>query len=371
MKLARKLAVVAVAALSGASFAQVPDLMTAIDAGGRAMGAGSAFNLSSISTLSATYNPAALGYVTRPEIGAAMRTLPDTKTSVAGALNDLRLSSDTETGSFRASHVGLAFPLKQGSNRGAVGVAWTIGGWFHDIQRGVGLDNGVATFEDFTRARTDFVNLSYGKASGDQSIAWGFGLVVAQQNVRVFQRTTFTDNNIPPVVADTDETSHGVGAQIGFMLTPKGRPDVTIAASARSPIELNGGSSLYDRIPGRLAAGIAARKDGYRGGRDYAVLGIEVQHFFDGNDSPRLDRENQTTAHFGVEYNYSVGSAIIPLRIGYSLVPRGGTDFDNRNTFNYGFGYRPKNGDWTIELNFGSPNGGGKETGVFLSYRFK
>ena len=89
MNLARKLSVIGLAALSSAAFSQVPDMVTAIDAGGRAMGAGSAFNLSSVSTLAATYNPAALGYIRRPEIGAAMRTLPTTTTSVSGPLNDL------------------------------------------------------------------------------------------------------------------------------------------------------------------------------------------------------------------------------------------------------------------------------------------
>jgi long-subunit fatty acid transport protein len=346
-------------------------MVDAIDAGGRAMGAGSAFNLSSVSTLSATYNPAALAFVERREIGAAMRTFPTTQSSVSGPLNALRSSSDTETGAFRASHFGLALPLR---NKGALGLAWTVGGWFHDTQTGVGLPNGVATYFDFTRMRTDFYNLSYGVSSNDGQFAWGAGVIMAQTNIRNSQIITFTDINIPPQIASTNATGNGFGAQVGIMLTPKGRRDVTIAASARTPIDIDdedGELSLYNRIPGRIAVGVATRRDGFRGGRDYLVLGAEGQYFFGGKDSPRIDRENHGTAHFGAEYNYGIGSATIPVRVGYSIVPRGGDGFSDRNTLSFGFGYRPNNGDWSIEVNFGSPTGGGSETGVFFSYRFK
>jgi long-subunit fatty acid transport protein len=372
MKLARKLNVLALASLSGAAFSQVPDLVTAIDAGGRAMGAGSALNLTGVSTLSATYNPAALAYIRRKELGVAIRTLPSTDSIVTGSVSDPQyLSSDTEAGDFRLSHVGLAMPMGPNGRRGVVGIAYTIGGWFHDTQRGGNMSGGVATFEDFTRARTDFFNVSYGRTGGDQSFAWGVGLVVAQQNVRNFRRITFSDTQIPPVVADSDLTGYGVGVQAGVMLTPRNRPDVTLAFSARSPIEIdNDSNGVYDRIPGRLAAGIATRRDGFRGGRDFLILGAEAQYFFDGEDSPRIDRNNHGTAHFGAEYNYDLGSATLPIRLGYSLVPKGGDDFRSRNSFTYGFGYRPKDGDWSIEVNFGRPSGGGQETGVFFSSRF-
>lgn len=369
MKLARKLSFFALAGLSTVAYGQVPDMIDAMDAGGRAMGAGSSMNLTGVSTLSVTYNPAALAFANRREIGFAGRTLPDSNSIVTGSVNDLQSSTTSETGGFRATHLGVVWPMGNGS---AFGAAWTIGGWMHDIQRGINLSNGVATFFDLTRVQTDFFNLSYGHAGGgDQQFAWGVGAILAMQHVKTNQRITFTDPNIPDQVANTDTSANGFGAQIGVMLTPKGNPDLTIAASARTPIKIEDGDPIYDTIPGRIAGGLAIRKSGFRGGRDFLVVGAEAQYFFGGEDSPRVDRENHATAHFGVEYNYSFGNATIPFRIGYSLVPAGGDGFGSRNTFTYGFGYRPHNGDWTIEVNFGNPEGGGNETGIYLSYRFK
>lgn len=368
MNMARKLSLFSLAILTTAAYAQVPDMVDAMDAGGRAMGAGSALNLTGVSTLSATYNPAALAYASRREIGVAMRTLPNSNSIVTGAVNDLQSETTSETGGFKATHLGVIWPMGNGSS---IGAAWTIGGWMHDTQRGVNLANGVATFFDFTRAQTDFFNLSYGHAGGgDQQLAWGAGLILARQHVKTVQNITFTDPNIPPQTANTDTSANGYGAQIGVMLTPKSNPDLTIAASARTPIEIQDGDPIYETIPGRIAAGFAIRKSGFRGGRDFLVMGVEGQYFFGGEDSPRIDRENHGTAHFGAEYNYTMGNAVIPIRVGYSIVPAGGDGFGNRNTFTYGFGYRPHNGDWTIEVNFGNPQGGGRETGIYLSYRF-
>lgn len=376
MQLAGKLTILAAASLSGVAYSQVPDMVTALDAGGRAMGAGGALSLTGISTLSATNNPAALGFVQRSEVGVAARSFPTSQTTVTGPLNDLQLSTQTRGGDLKTSHVGFALPLKGfdgQSSRGALGIAWTTGGWFNDRQRGTNLPNGIALYDDFTRARTDFLNISYGKATGDYRFAWGVGLVFAQQNVRNSQRINFSDTNIPPQLADSDKTGNGLGMQAGVMFTPSSDSNITFAASARTPIRIRNNAaalSLYDRIPGRLAAGIAARRDGFRGGRDYLVLGAEVQHFFDGHRSPRIDRTEQTTGHFGAEYNMARGGAVIPIRVGYSVIPSGGSGFGSRNALTYGIGYRPNDGDWTIEINFGDPQNGGKETGIFLSYRF-
>lgn len=376
MHLARKLTIFSAAALSSAAASQVPDLVTALDAGGRAMGAGGALSLTGISTLSTTNNPAALGFVNRSEIGFAARTFPTSNSTVTGPLNDLQTSTKTESGDYKMSHLGFVLPLRGPdgqSSRGALGIAWTTGGWFHDRQRGTNLPNGIALYEDFTRARTDFLNISFGRATGDYRFAWGFGLVFAQQNVRNSQRINFSDTNIPPQLANSDKTGNGLGMQVGAMFTPSASSNITFAATARTPIRIRNNAaalSLYDRIPGRLAFGAAARRDGFRGGRDYLLIAAEVQHFFDGNDSPRIDRQEQTTAHFGAEYNLAYGGAVVPIRVGYAIVPSGGDGFRSRNSLTYGIGYRPNGGDWTIEINFGNPQNGGKETGVFLSYRF-
>lgn len=373
--LARKLTISVLAALSSAAFAQVPDLVTALDAGGRSMGAGGALGITGISTLSVTSNPAAIAYASRTEVGIAARTLPTSETRVTGPLNDLRLSTDTTTGDYHLTHVGVILPLKsKGGNQGAVGIAGTTTGWFHDTQRGNNLPNGIASYRDFTRARTDLITVSYGMTSQNLALAWGLGFVVARQNVRNFEQINFSDGNIPPQIADTDTTGNGLGFQAGLMYTPPERPDVTLAVSARTPIRIRSSASpinLYDRIPGRLAVGAAIRRDGFRSGSDYLILGGEVQHFFDGHDSPRIDRSEQTAGGVGAEYNYDHGSAFIPVRVGYAFIPKGGEDFRSRNGLTYGIGYRPKNGDFTIEVNFGRPQGGGTETGIYLSYRLK
>lgn len=376
MYLARKLTFLGFAVLAASASAQVPDLVTALDAGGRAMGAGGALSLTGISTLSATNNPAALGFIQRSEVGLAARTFPTANSTVTGPLNDLRISTETEEGDYKLSHLGVAMPLRSmdgQSNRGTIGIAWTTGGWFHDRQRGTNLPNGIALYDDFTRARTDFLNISFGRATGDYRFAWGIGFVFAQQNVRNSQRINFSDTNIPPQLANSDNTGNGLGMQAGVMITPTSDANFTIAASARTPIRIRNNAqalSLYDRIPGRFAVGAAARRDGFRGGRDYLILGAELQHFFDGSDSPRIDRDEQTTGHFGAEYNLTHGNAIIPIRVGYSVVPSGGAGFASRNGLTYGIGYRPIGGDWTIEINFGNPTNGSRETGIFLSYRF-
>ncbi len=374
MSKARKLFIIGGSLSAVAASAQVPDMMTALDAGGRALGAGSAFNATTVSTLSATYNPAALAFINRSTAGIAARTVETTKTTVTGEVNDLRLDSKSDVGGYRGTHFGFALPLKRGpGTKGVIAVAWTVGGWHEDTQQGSNLANGVATYLDFTKAQTDFINLSYGTANGSQTFAWGAGLVFAQQNVRNFQRITFTDQNIPPQQSDTDTTGTGIGFQAGLLLTPAENPNLSFGVSARTPIKVKHSGSplaLYEQIPGRVAAGLALRRDGFRGGRDFLILGGEVQHFFNGKDSPRLDRQNQTTAHFGAEYNWNRGETLIPIRLGYAVIPSGGDGFASRNGFTYGFGYRPAGSDWEIDINFGRPESGGADTSIFLTWRF-
>ena len=56
--------------------------------------------------------------------------------------------------------------------------------------------------------------------------------------------------------------------------------------------------------------------------------------------------------------------------MGYQAIPSGGEGFGSRNTFNYGFGYRPDGGPWSVDFNWGVPQGSGADFSIALSYRF-
>ncbi len=128
------------------------------------------------------------------------------------------------------------------------------------------------------------------------------------------------------------------------------------------------GQTLHEVVKKRNF--VAIRRDGFRGSKDYMILGLEVQHFFDAGDSQFIDRDPQTVLGLGTEYNYAFGTGRIPIRLGFNFVPAGGTAFGRRNTFTFGLGYRPNNSTWGIDLNWARPQGGGSDFSVGLSYQF-
>src|SRR5579862_7912379 len=98
------------ATMATPAFAQVPDLLNALDAGGRAMGAGGALYPTGSDTLSSYYNPAGLGYVTSTTLGAVMRNLPRSVTQASGDFNNPVLSSSGTTGARQLTHFGIVMP---------------------------------------------------------------------------------------------------------------------------------------------------------------------------------------------------------------------------------------------------------------------
>jgi hypothetical protein len=358
-----------------AAFAQVPDLVAAFDAGGRAMGMGGVTNVTGSETLSNYYNPAGLGYVTRSTIGATFRNFPESKTSVTGDIGptgNARLDTNSTAGANGLGHAGLAIPLKgrNGSTNGTIGISVTAGGRLRDERTaGPGLVEGglqAGNFSQLLRSDTSFVNVSYGRATGDGTFSWGAGLVYAV-NRQVNQRVA------PSGVTNFDAQATGLGAQIGFLLNPKENPDLSFGLSYRTPIKLRSGSDnplIYSEVQARLAGGIALRRDGFRGQRDFMVIGLEGQFFFAGKDGRFIDRNTQTVIGLGLEYNYSVSTYRIPIRLGYSAVSAGGDSFARRSGVTFGFGFRPVNGDWSIDLNFGRPNGGANDASVGVTYKF-
>ncbi|MFI5386943.1 MAG: hypothetical protein ACHQ50_12585, partial [Fimbriimonadales bacterium] len=85
------------------------------------------------------------------------------------------------------------------------------------------------------------------------------------------------------------------------------------------------------------------------------------------NGGQDFQRSAQTTAGAGFEYNYQMSGARIPIRMGYNFIQGGGTGYGDRNALTFGLGYRPTNSDYTIDLNFASPQHGGFDLGISLS----
>lgn len=373
---ARKLSFVVggMAALSAGAFAQVPDLLNALDAGGRAMGVGGSLYGTGADTLSGFYNPAGLGYINQGQVGLAYRNLPKSKSKARDEFGDLELDSTGRRGNNAISHIGLAYPLNEGK-RGTIGVSYNIGGFIDDSRTNNGVrvgGNNVNFYSESVKAQSDYFTVAYGKANSSQNFSWGAGLQFVRQ--RIANRVQLVDNgNNVLLDTDLDETGNGVGFILGAQFIPKNSPNMSFGLSYRSEIDLNGNSdtsSLYDKIPARFLASGAYRQDGLRGGRDFIVYGLQFQHFFAGKSSQVFDRNAQTTAGFGLEYNYQHQSFRIPLRVGYNIVPGGGDDFGSRNGFAFGIGYRPNDSRYGIDFNFVSPEKGGYDLGISLNYRF-
>lgn len=374
---ARKLALATTIALPVACTAQVPDLFNALDAGGRALGMGGAGYQTDSNTLSGFMNPAGLGYVDTPTIGIVFRNLPTSRTIVVGDFSDPRLDTEEESGARYLTHAGFAFPLRGG---GALGVSLTTGGHVRDERFGNNLPSGglfVRNYRELVKARNDFFAVSYGKSTQEESVNWGVSVLYAMSNIVNRQTGQLFDSgnqNVGSLDTRNDETGHGFGLLAGVQITPKGQTNTSFGVSYRTEIDLQGNDNtrvLYDKIPARLAAGVAHRRDGFRGGMDYLLMAADVQHFFSAGQNSLFDRDSQTILGVGAEYNYHSGWGRIPLRVGYSFVPSGGSDFGSRNALTFGIGYRPGNGDIALDLNFANPEGGASDMSLSLTYRFK
>ncbi|HQU19721.1 MAG TPA: hypothetical protein PLA92_11805 [Fimbriimonadaceae bacterium] len=372
MKDAWKLRTAALAGIvvPAVALGQVPDVVDALDAGGRAMGLGGAIYQTGADTVSTALNPAGLGFVNRPTVGFAGRTLPTTRTTVTGEVSDLRLSTAQEGGDYKLTHLGYSAPTR--GSKSAFGIAYTVVGWMNDTQAGQNLDNGVQSYFDHAKVKTDFLTLGYGQSNGSQSLSWGFQLIVALQSIDAFQRIVFSDSNIPPQEAESHDKGTGVGGAFGLMFAPPSQSHMTIGLTVRSPIEVQRGGpgvDLYPTIPGRAALGIALLQDGYRDGRDSMLYGGQIEYYYGGKGSSRVNRKDHFAGGIGFEYLYMMGDATIPVRAGFRFVEAGGDDFTSSQGFTYGVGYRPLNADWGIDVSFAKQNKGGTATSVSFSYR--
>ncbi len=355
------------AAMATPACAQVPDLLNALDAGGRAMGVGGSLYPTSSDTLSSYYNPAGLGYISQSTVGAAVRNLPRSNTTATGDFNNPSLVSTGTSGIRDITHFGAVFPFA----KGGLGLSYTVGGYVDDFRQGnvtIG-GNPVQGYAEHLRSKTEYFSLGYGVSSRDQAFAWGIAAQFVQESLE--DQLTGTVNG-SPLSGTPPATNSGVAGLVGVQITPKGS-NMSWGFSYRTETKLsnNGSTSLLvDKIPARLLGGVAIRQDGLRQGKDFLLLGLDVSHYFSANNGGQdFQRNAQTTAGAGFEYNYGFGAGRVPLRVGYAYVPGGGAGYGSRNEVTFGLGYRPNNNDYTIDLNVGSPAHGGFDFGISLSYK--
>lgn len=366
--------------LTGTAAAQVPDLLNALDAGGRTLATGGANSATNVDTYAAYYNPAALGYLDTKAVDVSYRNLPNSKTTLSGSHNDPDADSDGHRGGSTLGHVGFAVPVRElfGRGSGTLAVAYTLGGYISDHATATSLtnDDGSTTqgYDLRRSARTSFYSLAYGKAL-DNGLSLGASLVVASQYLSYNETgTTVVDSSSFPLDSGNSSTGTGVGALLGALYTPKTLPEWSFGLSFRTPMSLSGNGSTadeYDRIPARLIAGATWRKDGFRNNKDYLLIGGQVESFFGGDSSQFYDRNSQTLFGFGAEYNVGIGSDRVPLRFGFTTVPPGGDGFGSRDAFTFGIGYRMSRLPIGLDLSFAIPENGGTDFSIAASYRFK
>jgi hypothetical protein len=340
--------------LVAGSQAQIPDLLSAFDAGGRSLGMGTSIGVTSANTTSALNNPAGLGFVNSSQLSLTFKNLNESKTSIARRLlPNGDFESSATSGKRSLTHVGFTKPL---GKRSTLGISYTVGGFIRDLQTGTNLVEGGTTFNDYRRtlkAKTDFFTLSVGRSNSDFTRSFGIGIVLAN---------SYAAENIISNVSNGSTQLNLSG-------------DLTLGLSARTPISLSGddeSEAIYDKIPGRVSAGLAKRIQNPRRAEDFIIAGVQGDYYFGGSDKRIIERgDSQFAGGFGFEYNYRLRNAYIPFRIGFRTIQKGGAGFSNLSGFNYGIGYNPDSSNLGIELDFGNYSGGGRDMSLSLSYRFK
>lgn len=362
-------AALVVAALSSGASAQIPDLMTALDAGGRAMGLGGATYVTDASTFSANANPAGLAFLSQPVYGVAYRNLPQSRSMVSGDFGDPTFDTRDRQGAFGLTHVGYAFPM----GRGTLGFSYTRSGFIRDERSGNNLADGAITvqnYEEVFRSQTDLFTISYGASSGMGSTNYGIGLVVANQYVLNRQNYDQFNGNVfvGSVSADNSGTGIGFGVVAGMMMSTGATSSFGI--SAQSPIDLGSNSETrdyYDRVPGRISVGFANRNDSTNG--QYLLLAAQASHYFGGESDKVFARDNYTVINGGLEYMLRKWNAKVPVRLGYAFVPEGGDGFKSRDAFTFGVGYRPNSSDFQLDLSFARPiDGSALDMALSMTY---
>jgi hypothetical protein len=372
----------AVFASCSASQAQIPDLLNAFDAGGRSLGMGGSLHGTDPSSMSAYYNPASLGYVTKGEVDLALHHLPNSTSTVTNTRSDPSYNTQAKSGQMAVTDVGVAMPVKPlfGKGKASVALSYNIGGYVHDRASSgpAGLGDGDLTLANYMLARSvrsDFITLAYGQSVPDRTLAFGLGIIYAQTGTLYNESAQAYDsggNSVGFAGSNFNYQSHGVGFIVGGQFIPASVPNFSLGVSYRSPIGLNAGdnSGIYDRIPSRLLADASYRFGGSAQGADYAILAAQYQYFFDADSTIAFQQSTQSVYGLGIEYDHTLGNFRVPVRIGYESASAGGVGFEYRDVFTYGIGLRPTNSQYTLDFNWSTMEGGGKDFGISAGYRF-
>lgn len=359
-----------------ASFAQIPDMLNAFDAGGRSLGLGGGLGATGTGSGSIGSNPAAIAYGTEPELTVNFRNLSESKSTMTGSFTAPDITGKGTSGNRSLTHLGYSRPLGHGAS---LGFAYDVGGFIKDFRTGTNLSNGsttVVNYQELLQAKTNLFTIAYGKSNPDATSAWGLGLIIAMNNIRNFQSYSIQVGSDPPTPVtplDNQGDTFGVGVSIGYQNSPAGS-NTMFGASLRSPITMTGTSEVdgyYSRIPGRASIGIVHRMDNPRRMDDYMLLALNADYYFGGKSSDVFSRTSQFVGGGGVEYHLRQRNAYIPLRVGFRAVGRGGNGFSSFSGLSFGLGYSPDNGNYGFDLDFNTNSIGGSDMSVGLSYRIR
>ncbi len=358
------------------SFAQIPDLMSFFEMGGRGAGMGGALYSNATDVSASYWNPAGLRWVRQASGEFNFRNRPTTDTRLTGTFINPDREGRVGYGSEAFTFAGIAYPMKNGT----LGFSFAVGGYAREFARNDGNlssgDPGDPTFVDrqieLLRVVTEFYTLAWGTERG--SLGLGIGLVAARQSVseRVLIRT-IPGGTGDPIETSTDfsDSAVGFGGIVGIQYAPP-EANYSVGISYRTEIDLDteGAMSLYtDKVPARIQGGVVWRVDGLRGGEDYLIGGIDAAFFPKTNESRVLSRDDQFTGGVGLEYNIAQPFGYIPVRFGYRGVEKAASGFSDRNVFTFGVGYRPHKEAYAIDLSFATGSGQ-RRPDVMLSMSF-
>jgi hypothetical protein len=315
-------------------------------------------------------------------VDLALHNLPNSVSTISNSRSNPVYQTQSLSGKKAVTDVGVAVPVKAlfGKGKGTVALSYNVGGYVHDVAQGPasGLPDGDLTLQPYNLARsvrTDFITLAYGQTNQAKTLGFGLGIIYAQTVTGYNESASATDsggNAVPFDNSSINYQSHGVGFIVGGQYIPSALPSLSFGLSYRTPIGLDASqySGIYDRVPGRVLADVSYRIDGMSKSSDYAVIGGQYQYFFDGDSSIAFDQSTQSVYGVGVEYDHLVGNYRVPIRIGYESASAGGIGFEYRDVFSYGIGIRPADSKYSLDFNWSTMDGGGKDFGISAGYRF-
>jgi hypothetical protein len=221
------------------------------------MALGGAGAVNDSGTFSALDNPAGPAYVFGPLFSVTFRNLPDRRSLVTGNLASPVTAAEDFYGRTTFTHYGYAIPM----GAGALGLSYTLGGYYLETSAGSGLTEGGNAVLDYERSRkfqTDYFTAAFGRRSGPANL--GLGLVIAHQYSRDLESYRVVQGT------STNEVSRGSsGSQYGAGVVAGIQRDygqkLNLAASIRTPIELTGDAgaeTLLPRLPGKASLGSPA-----------------------------------------------------------------------------------------------------------------